>query len=49
MKRIGGYLAVSTGIGMVTGIASQNIPEGLGYGMAGGFMLTILLKRLFNR
>ena len=48
MKRIGGYLAVSTGFGMVTGIASQNIPEGLAYGMAGGFILTMLLKRLFN-
>jgi hypothetical protein len=43
MKRFGGYLAVSTGL------ASQHIPTGLGYEMAGGFMLTILLIRLFNR
>jgi hypothetical protein len=49
MKRFGGYLAVSTGIGMVTGIASQNLPGGLGYGMAGGFMLLVILKRIFNR
>jgi hypothetical protein len=49
MNRIGGYLAVSTGFGMFTGIASQNINEGLGYGMTGGFMLAVILKRIFNR
>jgi hypothetical protein len=49
MNKLGGYLAVSIGFGMATGIASQNIPVGIFYGMAGGLMLLLILKRLSKR
>ena len=48
MSKLGGYLAVSAGFGMVTGIATQNLSAGLFYGMAGGLMLVLLFKRIIK-
>ena len=49
MNKLGGYVAVSVGFGMATGIASQNIPAGMFYGMVGGLMLVFTLKRFSKR
>lgn len=49
MSKLGGYMAVSAGFGIVTSIITQNMQDGILYGMAGGLMLVFILKRLSNR
>lgn len=49
MNKLGGYVAVSTGFGMVTGIATQDLSTGMIYGMVGGLMLVFILKKLSKR
>jgi len=49
MSKLGGYMAVSAGFGMVTSIITQNMPHGIIYGMTGGLLLVFILKKLSNR
>ena len=49
MNKLGGYMAVSAGFGIVTSIVTRNMAEGIIYGMTGGLLLVIILKKLYNR
>lgn len=49
MNKLGGYMAVGGGFGMVSSIITQNMQGGIVYGMAAGLMLVFILKRLSKR